>query len=319
MSKLTRAAATAHTLSLAAMEEASRYGTRDAEVEHLLLALTLDADLGGQVLRSLGLGLDRVRDAIDEERATQLAALGVDVSHEPSRIVFHETAGYDWTPQALAVLNRANTRGRDGSSIAVLRSLLEEPSGTIDALLAQLGVTKPEITAALDQAENLPDAATAAASEILRKVHDVFVPAPLAEVEAFVADPSRIPEWEPSIESVALTDNRWEGRSTSAHPDGRPVEIRDGFHRQLIQQSASVAGPSWRFSYPDAEHANTRMVGFRCEPAAGGTQVRITLAWDRDPTRRPNRLRSFLLRPVFRVLLYTQLTQIGSGITRVFR
>ena len=63
MSKLTRAAATAHTLSLAAMEEASRYGTRDAGIEHLLLALTLDADLGGQVLRSLGLGLDRVRAA----------------------------------------------------------------------------------------------------------------------------------------------------------------------------------------------------------------------------------------------------------------
>lgn len=319
MSKLTRAAATAHTLSLAAMEEASRYGTRDADVEHLLLALTLDADLGGQVLRSLGLGLERVRAAIDEERAAQLAALGVDVSHEPSRIVFHETAGYDWTPQALAVLNRANTRGRDGSSIAVLRSLLEEPSGTIDALLAQLGLPKPEITAALDGAENLPDAAVAAASEILRRVHDVFVPAPVAEVEAFVADPARIPVWEPSIESIALTDGRWEGRSTSMHPDGRPVHVRDGFHRQLIEASEPAVETAWRFSHPDAEHSNSRVVSFHCEPAAGGTQLRIVLSWERDPTRRPSRVRSLLLRPMFRVLLYTQLTQIGSGITRAFR
>ncbi|MCM3778097.1 SRPBCC family protein [Microbacterium hydrocarbonoxydans] len=319
MSKLTRAAATAHTLSLAAMEEASRYGTRDAGIEHLLLALTLDADLGGQVLRSLGLGLDPVRAAIDEERATQLAALGVDVSHEPSRIVFHETAGYDWTPQALAVLNRANTRGRDGSSIAVLRSLLDEPSGTIDALLAQLGVTKPEVTAALDRVEHLPDTDVTGASEILRRMHDAFVPAPPAEVEAFVANPTRIPEWEPSIESIALTDGRWEGRSTSEHPDGRPVEIRDGFHRQLVEPAESEVGTTWRFSYPDAAHSNTRVVGFRCEPAAGGTQLRITLAWERAATRRPNRVRSFLLRPVFRVLMYTQLTQIASGITRAFR
>ncbi|WP_144876735.1 SRPBCC family protein [Microbacterium sp. 1.5R] len=319
MSKLSRAAATAHTLSLAGMEEASRYGTRDADVEHLLLALTLDAGLGGQVLRSLDLGLDRVRAAVDDERVAQLASLGVGVDHEPSEIVFHETSGYEWTSQALAILNRANTRGGDGSSLAVLRSLLDEPSGTIDALLGRLGVTAAEITATLDQAGNLPDVDAPSASEILRKAHDVFVPAPPTEVDALVSDPHRIPEWEPSIESVALRNGLWEGRSTSAHPDGRPVDVRAGFERQLIEPSDCAADVGWRFSYPDTEHSNTRVVTFRCEPAAGGTQLRITVAWERGPGKNPRRLRSFLLRPVFRVLLYTQLTQIGSGITRAFR
>ena len=147
----------------------------------------------------------------------------------------------------------------------------------------------------------------------------MFVPAPPAEVEALLEDATRIADWEPSIESVTMTDGRWEGRSTSTHPDGKPVQVRKGFERQLIERAESPVDTAWRFSYPDAEHSNTRVVSFRCEQAAGGTQLRVILSWERDPARRPNRLRSFLLRPVFQVLLYTQLTQISSGVTPAFR
>ena len=43
MNKLVRAAQTSQSLSLAAMEEASRRGLREADIEHLFLALVIKA------------------------------------------------------------------------------------------------------------------------------------------------------------------------------------------------------------------------------------------------------------------------------------
>ena len=294
---------------------------RDADIEHLLLALTLDADLGGQVLRSAGVTLDRVRWAIDEERAAQLASLGLTVQHDADRIVFHETSGYDWTPQALTVLNKSNSRGRDGSSIAVLRTLLDEPSGTIAAILAHLEVDREEIAQRLDHAEGLASAESASsdAAAYLRKSVETFVPASPASVEAFLSDPDRIAEWEPSLESVSSDGAQWEGRTRTTKGDGTPYDVKSEVRRQLIERVESPTDIAWRFRYPDAVRSNTRVVSFRCEPAAGGTHLHISLAWERSPDRAPRRILGFVLRPVFRLLLFTQITQISSGVTRAFR
>ncbi len=320
MSRLTRAAATMHTLSLAGMEEASRYGTRDADLEHLLLALTLDADLGGQVLRSAGLTLERVRAAVDAERATQLASLGIAVDHEPGSIVFHETSGYDWNAQALAVLNRSYTHGRNGSSIAVLRTLLEEPSGRIDAVLTHLGTTTADITADIDHAEGLVATDNKGSDPAcLRTEHVTFVPADPETVHELLSDPLRIASWEPTLEAVSAVGEHWEGRAQSVGADGRPYTVKDDARRQIIERVGAASDIGWRFHYPDSTRSNTRTVTFRCEPAAGGTQLHMALVWERDPARRPNRVRGFLLRPVFRFLLYTHATQISSGVTRAFR
>ncbi len=51
MSKFTTSLATSHNLSLAAMEEASRVGQRTADIDHLFLALVMNKDVAGQVLR----------------------------------------------------------------------------------------------------------------------------------------------------------------------------------------------------------------------------------------------------------------------------
>ncbi|MGO0575869.1 hypothetical protein [Ornithinimicrobium panacihumi] len=51
MSKYVRLAQTSQTLSLTAVEEASREGLREADLEHLLLALVLSPEPAGEVLR----------------------------------------------------------------------------------------------------------------------------------------------------------------------------------------------------------------------------------------------------------------------------
>jgi hypothetical protein len=50
-------------------------------------------------------------------------------------------------------------------------------------------------------------------------------------------------------------------------------------------------------------------------------QLRVTLTWETAPRRRRvlRRLVRVLLGPILRLLVYIQLTQIESGITRVFR
>lgn len=53
MNKLVRAAQTSQSLSLAAMEEASRLGLREADIDHLFLALVINDQSAGRALREL--------------------------------------------------------------------------------------------------------------------------------------------------------------------------------------------------------------------------------------------------------------------------
>lgn len=113
MSRLTHAAATMHTLSLAAMEEASRFGVRDTDIDHLLLALTIDPDAGGQTLRGMGVSLEAARVAVAAQHAAQLGLVGIAADPDsPGRIVFHETSGYEWTDRAITVLKDASSGER---------------------------------------------------------------------------------------------------------------------------------------------------------------------------------------------------------------
>ena len=96
MSKFVQAAQTSQVLSLTALEEASRQGLREADIEHLFLALVLSDQVAGRVLREMGIGIDDARRAVREQHDAQLASLGVRaVLPDPGRIVFHETDGYE--------------------------------------------------------------------------------------------------------------------------------------------------------------------------------------------------------------------------------
>ena len=325
MSRFTQAAATMHTLSLAAMEEASRLGVRDADIDHLLLALTLDADTGGQVLRRAGVDLDATRTAVEAQHAGQLQAVGVDApSIGPGRSGFPVSEGYAWTDRALAVLRSATGGGRQGDSAAVLRALLEEPSGLITAILDRLAVTADDITVQLDEVE-------AAARPLQRRrevsgisgSRSMFIPAAMTDVWTLLSTADRLPDWDQSVATIlpGPEDGPWEAFAPTTAPDGRPLRRKPAFHRLRVTRSApeDPTHVAWRFEHPDAPNANPRLLTLALEPAAGGTQLRATLTWETRPRGPIRRALRSPLAPLLRGLVFIQLVQVESGISRVFR
>ncbi|MEV4669304.1 SRPBCC family protein [Microbacterium sp. LWO12-1.2] len=326
MSKLIRAAATSQTLSLAAMEEASRFGVRDADIEHLFLALTIDAGIGGQVLRSLGVTLDAARSAIETQQADQLGSLGVHADSAGGRIVYPETGGYDWAERALAVMRAAVSGDRDGDSAAVLRALLAEPSGLMTDLLERMDVEPERIVEALDDAAAMiaEHRRTAAERPTIHGTHTAFVPADPIDVWSLLADGERLAEWEPTIGEVVrrhAATGRWEARTRMVGSGGKPLKIRDGIRRQCAEsvRSEQPSHITWHFTYPDEPRSNARVVAVDIEPAAAGAQLRLSFGWELNASRRRRRLIGALLKPVFRFLCFVQLTQIAGGISRAFR
>lgn len=330
MSKFTDAANTSYMLSVVAMEEASRVGQRTADIDHLFIALVLSEQAAGQALRSLGITLDTARQAVADQHAEQLATLGVHaVVPEPGRIVFHETDGYEWGERAAELIKRANERGKSGDAAAVLRELVVESSGMIEVVLDRLGTTPEAVIAKLDEAEHHRSQRPqeAAGSNALSGVSKVFVPASVEQVWELLTTPSRMPEWEPSIGSVERTPttvrvgDTWEAVALTERPDGKQIPVKPRFAKQQVELLALEAPRlvEWRVTYPEAHLANARCLKVELEPVAGGTQLRLAFAWERDLSR-PNRaFLGLVLRPVHRFVLWMQLSQLGSSISRAFR
>jgi uncharacterized protein YndB with AHSA1/START domain len=138
------------------MEEASRCGQTETDLEHMLEALAIDEGAGGEALRDEGLTLDAVRAAVAEQHADQLQSIGVAApAPAPGRITFYETEGYNWTRRAAAVFERADQRKSRAATLrepsaGFLRALLAEPSGQIEDLLARLGTSRARVLARLD-------------------------------------------------------------------------------------------------------------------------------------------------------------------------
>lgn len=338
MSKFTDAAATMYGLSVAGMEEASRLGLRDTDVDHLFLALVTSEQAAGQVLRGAGITLAAAREAVAAQHAEQLRALGVD--HEPPApgpIVFHETGGYEWTDRAQEVFKRSGSKGNDGGSIAVLRALLDEPSGLIEAVLSRLGVSGGELLARADAAERIPSfgGVSRPSRGPLSRSTTAFVPAPVGDVWELLADPRRMPEWDLMLGVVDVPGGAGEGAprvgdvwgaSLATHaPDGKPFKQRPGMQRASIELLASDEREliSWRVQYPGNPRANSRRTTIALAPAAGGTQLGISFEWEPVARRRApslaKRAQRLLMRPAMRFAVWMQTAQIGSGISRVFR
>jgi hypothetical protein len=327
MSRFVQAATTLHALSLAAMEEASRFGVRDADIDHLLLALTIDPHTGGQVLRGMGGSLDTARSAVTAQHAAQLELVGVASEGENSgRIVFHETSGYEWTERAVAVWTEASSGGRRGDSAAVLRALVDEPSGLIEEILRRLDLDPDELRSRLDDAQRLGLSRPATFEKnSFSGRRSIFVPAPFDDVWALLSSATRIPEWDHVVDEVhagATPFGPWEA-TTSTSRNGKPVAVRKSSMRQQIylDRFEDRAYVTWRFTYPDSDNDSARVITFALEHAAGGMQLQVTLTWAGTRRRRTvvRHVLRALLGPTLRLLVYIQLTQVESGITRVFR
>lgn len=329
MSRFTDSASTSYSLSITAMEEASRVGQREADIDHLFLALTVSEQTAGQVLRSLGITIDDAREAVAAQHAEQLAGLGIRMDPpEPGRIVFHETEGYEWGDRAVRILQSANSSGKRGDAAAVLRDLVVEPSGMIESILQRLGTLSEAVLAELDRVELLSGRTRGRQrADALSGTAAAFVPAPIDDVWRLLSDASRLPDWDPTIGSVedgaAATSagQSWAARTHSTRRDGTPITVKPHVINQRVEV-VKVDEPrfiEWRATYPDAARANARRTSIALEPAAGGTQLHIEYAWVRTSTSLVRRLLGLVLRPLQRFLIWIQLGQLRAGISRAFR
>lgn len=329
MSKFVRAAQTSQSLSLVAMEEASRLGVREADIEHLLLALVLNDQNAGRALRGLGVDIEAARQAVAEQHDTHLASLGIDAEFPaPGRIVFHETDGYQWRKRASDLLARSAGKGRDGDAGAVLRELLIEPSGLIVEILERLDVTPQHVQAELDRLDAAPASGGTREEAGRGRVSgstETFVPAPIADVWEFLTDVSRVPDWDVSVGSIdhgergGAPGSVWEGSAPHERPDGRPLKLKPQYRRRVIELVEADAPDrvTWRSSYPDVAHRGPTQTTFVLAPTTGGTQITITTSWARS--RGWRRVVGVPLRPIVKFIVWLSLFQTGGAVSRAFR
>ncbi|MBP2413449.1 uncharacterized protein YndB with AHSA1/START domain [Arthrobacter stackebrandtii] len=332
MSKFTDAATTSHTLSVVAMEEASRFGQRSTDIDHMLLALVVSEQVAGQVLRSEGITLEAARGAVAEQHSVQLASLGISSGLPPQgRIVFHETGGYEWSERAMAVIKRASGGEKRGDAAAVLRELVTEPSGMIDQVLQRLGSASDLVIARLDEVQGYPALTPKHAIQPGRRsgACEAFVPAPVGQVWELLSSQKRMPEWEPVIGDVELEEpqtepqvgDRWTTHARTQRSDGKAIRIKPEFQAQDVElvSCTEEALIEWRFTYPDSARASVKRIRIGLEPAAGGTQLRISLWWERNSDSPARPIRGLLTRPLVRFGIWMQLSQLSGGISRAFR
>lgn len=329
MSKLTRYAMTSQTLSVAAMEEASRRGLREADLADLFLALVLNDQPAGQVLRDQGITIESARAAVEGYQKEQIASLGIAVDMPPpGSIVFHRTAGYEWSRRASDLLGRAAGKGRTGDAAAVLSELLGEPSGLLAELLPRVGTTPAALSAQLEHANpwRTPKlrAKTRRQGEFSGST-GAFAPAPVEDVWALLTDPRRVTDWDTSIGSVEVIDTTvlpgmtWPAHAQLTRPDGKPLKVSENYQRRMIEleELQHPGRVAWQVSYPDARFSRPVVTAFELVPAEGGTQLTITMTWSRRPGWRS--IVSIALAPLQRFLIWMRLSQISSAVSRAFR
>ncbi|MGU3357993.1 Clp protease N-terminal domain-containing protein [Microbacterium sp. M4A5_1d] len=330
MSKLTVATATMYDLSLAGAEEASRLGEQSGDIDHLLLALTINEQVAGEVLRALGADLERTRAAVEQQHADQLASLGVQAAMPgPGRITYHERGEFAWNDRALDVLRRAGQGGKRGDAAAVLRELVDEGSGLIEAILQRLDTSPQQVRELLDQAERYPALPTRAADNgrSLSGAGAVHVPAAVTDVWALLNDPARMPEWDllfgrvDDLPDDAAPGATWTAYALETAPNGKPQRINPERRRARIElvDSEPTTAIEWITTWPDSPTSNKRRMRIELEPAAGGTRLLIRHAWERTSSRRGIPLLRWVMRPLYSFAIWLQISQTGASIGRVFR
>ncbi|QIM16722.1 Clp protease [Leucobacter insecticola] len=305
MSKLLDIARTSQQLTIAAGEEASRSGQRTIDFDHLFLALVLSDQAAGQVLRGLGITIQAARDAVESYHREQLDALGLGAAMpEAGDIVFHETGGYELNRRSQEVFQNAGKGKKAGDAAAVLRELLDDPSGMIPSILDRLDTTPEEVRTRLDQAASIPELATKhvrapkqpglASSRI-----EAFVPASIEQVWELLVDPEHMPQWDMYTGSVELPEDpdtglgsrqgdSWIARARTESPDGKPLRVNENYvRRQVTVTHVSPRSKiAWRIAHMDTPRPIAMRTEIALSPAAGGTQLTITVSHERrNPLR----------------------------------
>lgn len=329
MSKFAVVAQTSQALTISALEEASRTGARDGDIEHLFLALVLSEQSAGQALRGLGITLAAAREAVQQQHNDQLSSLGIDAAFpKAGRIVFHELDGFELTKRATDLLVRSGKKGKSGDASAVLGELLEEPSGMIIRILERLGVSVQQVTQALAQQEEKsvgrsntgisgrrPAAGTSGA----------FIMAPVETVRNFLNDPQNITIWEPragTIEPTTAEDDdneQWIATASTIWPNGKPVETKPEFRRRLVRraQPQQAGNLAWSFNYIDSPQSCGSEVEFGLQETTGGTQLSVRIT--PNSRRGWQKIKWIASLPVQKFGLWIYRFHIASAISRHYR
>lgn len=326
MNKVSRIIATSYDLTVTASEEASRFGVRDIDIEHVLLALVLDEGPAGRTLRSTGITLDAARSAVADQHREQLATLGIDAPLPgDGRIRAAFQNGHEWTDRATKLLSDSGSHGRKGDTEAVLRAALAERSGTIDDLLQRLGTTPSAVASRLDEAPDTPSSRPPADGRLSR-TRTAFVPAPVDDVWAYVSDPERLPEWDMNLAHIRPDHEAWIGETRTTAPDGKQLKVRANAVQQRISRTAATEPRhvTWEMRYPDAPRANRRRIAIDIDPAPGGSRITVRFAWVRGPgptglMRLIAPVTRLLARPVVAIALWVQVTVLTGAISRALR
>lgn len=307
-----------------AMEEASRFSLPEADVEHLFVALVVSDERAGVALRSMGITLASAREAVADVHSARLASLGIRADLPQQQRM--DCRDLLLRPRAREIAGRA--LGADDYSAALLRDLVDEPSGLVESILAELGATPSAVTAKVDATAGRREVRPRAAADGLLGTHETFVPASVDQVWALLADPRHMTKWGPSYARVdcdeqpldAFPGDAWVGR-VRAGGRGRSGQPREGQASERVELLCRVERTRlvWRFSTPDAPHLNSRRVHVDLKPTTAGANVRATVAWEprRDGVRRP--FLSALLLPVKRYAVRSQAAHVGASIGRAVR
>ncbi len=284
MNRIAATVGTSQTLSMAGFAEAARHHRSVADLDDLLVALTLDDGLGGQALRSGGLDRESMRAAIAATRSQRLSALGVSADAvEPDDSSARRTARCTWSPRVLQLFQSVPA-SRDFSA-SILRAVLDEPSGHVADVLAHTGLDRTELERVLDAAADAPSSQRRAATDVLSGSASAHVAAPIDTVWALVCDPARLHEWAPAVGEPAREQEGglWLTNAPATGPDGRPLRMREGVRLQQWQliDAAEPTRVVWAVTYPALARANRQHLFLDLAPSAGGTRLQVTVEWHR--------------------------------------
>jgi hypothetical protein len=274
-------------LVTAANDEAARAGHGAVDVDHLLLALLVSGGAATQILSRAGLDLATARTALVEVQRQDLSSLGVSTPVPPA-LARHTygvaTAALPWSGRARRALA---TSIEEGPDTKVLRAVLDDAHGPARRLLEQAGIDASAVlTAALAPGHPAgPGSLAPEGSRNWTSSHTRTVAVPRTDLWRVVRDPRRRPEWDDSVASVQVRDERSFQTldvlaRTLAGPD-RPIEDPGLVSTHLVTDRQEGRLVEWETRYPHRGHTEW----FRVELEDDGAGSRLTLRSAFSPPR----------------------------------
>lgn len=133
-------------LLLRAQDEAADRGAPAVEAEHLLLAMAaVPFGQASRVLQALGVSRDSIAQALDRERTSALAVVGVETRGLPHPQPVRDSRRHLWGPSARLAAERSTKEDSADTQLRILLGIVHAEAGVIPRLLAELGLTTSDV------------------------------------------------------------------------------------------------------------------------------------------------------------------------------